>query len=126
MLTPANKLANQKLALRVKEYIRHISRRKPRPRLTISYLRACQQAYVDAISSHFVHQSQLVSMVLMAVFSNVNIISRTQLVPKAIRDQLDEYKMLEDEYDEEDEDLKFEDRREDKKEKKRRLPFKKK
>lgn len=95
MVTPANKKANQYLAYRVKEYIRHISRRKPKPGLTVQHLRTIQQAYIDAISAHFVHQSQLVSMVLIEVFSNISLISKTTLVPKSVRDDMDQF--LEDE-----------------------------
>ena len=91
MVTPANKKANQYLAYRVKEYIRHISRRRPKPELTIKHLRTIQQAYIDAISAHFVHQSQLVSMVLIEVFSNISLISKTTLVPKSVRDEVDEF-----------------------------------
>ena len=50
MVTPGNKKANEYLAYRIKEYIRHISRRKPKPQLTIKHLRSIQQAYIDAIS----------------------------------------------------------------------------
>lgn len=97
MVTPANKTANQYLAYRVKEYIRHISRRKPKPELTIQHLRTIQQAYIDAISAHFVHQSQLVSMVLIEVFSNISLISKTSLVPKSVRDEVDTF-LEEEEY----------------------------
>jgi hypothetical protein len=104
MTTPANRKANQYLAYRIKEYIRHISRRKPKPELTIKHLRSIQQAYVDAISAHFTHQSQLVSMVLIAVFSNINLISKQTLIPKSMKDDLLEFQ--DDEYEDED-DNKF-------------------
>ena len=97
MVTPANKKANQYLAYRVKEYIRHISRRRPKPELTIKHLRTIQRAYIDAISAHFVHQSQLVSMVLIEVFSNISLISKTTLVPKSVRDEVDTF-LEEEEY----------------------------
>jgi len=103
MVTPANKKANQYLAYRVKEYIRHISRRKPKPHLTIKHLRSIQQAYIDAISAHFTHQSQLVSMVLIEVFSNISLISKTSLVPKSMRDELLEYN--EDEFEDNEDDM---------------------
>ncbi len=103
MLTPANKPANRYLAWRIKEFIRHISRRKPKPHLTIKYMRSIQQAYVDAISAHFVHQSQLVSMVLIEVFSNIKIITKSHLIPKSVKDEIDYYKGMSDEYDEEEE-----------------------
>ncbi|KKN53970.1 hypothetical protein LCGC14_0597080 [marine sediment metagenome] len=92
MVTPANKRANKQLAHRIKEYIRHISRRKPKPHLTIKHLRSIQQAYIDAISAHFTHQSQLVSMVLIEVFSNISLISKTSLIPKSMRDEILEFK----------------------------------
>lgn len=102
MITSASKKANTYLAHRIKEYIRHISRRKPKPELTIKHLRSIQQAYVDAISAHFVHQSQLVSMVLIEVFSNISLISKTSLVPKSMRDEMLEFN--EEEYEDEDDD----------------------
>lgn len=102
MVTPANKKANQYLAYRVKEYIRHISRRRPKPELTIKHLRTIQQAYIDAISAHFVHQSQLVSMVLIEVFSNISLISKTTLVPKSVRDEMDKFLEEEEYLDDED------------------------
>ena len=104
MVTPASKKANQYLAHRVKEYIRHISRRKPKPELTVQHLRTIQQAYVDAISAHFVHQSQLVSMVLVEVFSNISLISKTTLIPKSVRDEMDTFLDNEDYLDDDDND----------------------
>lgn len=105
MLTPANRKANMELAHTIKEYIRHISRRKPQSRLTVLYLRRCQQAYVDSISANFVHQSQLVSMVLISVFSNINIITRSTLIPKAVKDEMESYREFEDdEFGDDDED----------------------
>lgn len=101
MVTSANMKANRYLAYRIKEYIRHISRRKPKPYLTIKHLRSIQQAYVDAISAHFTHQSQLVSMVLIAVFSNINLISKTSLIPKSMKDDLLEFR--DEDYEDEDE-----------------------
>lgn len=115
MVTPANKKANLYLAYRIKEYIRHISRRKPKPHLTIKHLRSIQQAYIDAISAHFTHQSQLVSMVLIEVFSNINLISKTSLIPKSMRDELLEFKEGEDFEDEGDEELDFSKKDKDKK-----------
>jgi ribosomal protein S17E len=105
MTTPANRKANQYLAYRIKEYIRHISRRKPKPHLTIKHLRSIQQAYVDAISAHFTHQSQLVSMVLIEVFSNISLISKTSLIPKSLRDDMSDFE--DDDFDDEDEQLKY-------------------
>ena len=104
MLTPANRKANMELAHTIKEYIRHISRRKPKARLTILYLRRCQQAYVDSISANFVHQSQLVSMVLISVFSNINIITRSTLIPKSVKEEMEEYRGFEEDEFGEDKD----------------------
>ena len=110
MVTPASKTSNQYLAFRIKEYIRHISRRKPKSELTIKHLRTIQQAYLDAISAHFVHQSQLVSMVLIEVFSNISLISRTTLVPKALKDDMEDFMEGEEYMPDEDEKASFKER----------------
>lgn len=104
MITPANRKANMALAEEIKRYIAHIARRRPRPSLTILRFRLIQQKYIDAISAHFVHQSQLVSMVLIQVFTNINIVSKTSLIPRSLRDDMksfsdDDYFDDDDKYD---------------------------
>jgi len=105
MITPASRKANERLAYRVREYIRHISRRRPKPYLTVQYLRAIQQEYVSAISAHFTFQHQLVTMVLVQVFSNISLITKSSLVPKGVRAEMDQFLRENEEYYEEDDDL---------------------
>lgn len=104
MLTPANRDANKNLAERVKAYIRHIARKRPKATLTHLHLRSIQQSYVDSISAHFVHQHGLVSMVLVEVFSNVSVVTRSRIIPNSIREEIDNWEKDKGEYKEEEED----------------------
>jgi len=113
MLTPSDSKTNRELTYRINRFIKHISRRKPKPRLTIKYLRSIQQAYTSAISGNFIHQSLLVTTVMIEVFSNVNLISRTSLIPNSIRNEINEFRNFED-FDEDDDDFTGKDKNKDK------------